>query len=113
MGMDSEIVCIGAYKKELNKYMPYDNDYDDVPEGTIVETTIMCCHTTDISKQLARCLGVEVGDPTTYPLIKDKISWLGLSMITGAEWEWSDCAGWQALEQLLNHGFLCIFRPNY
>ena len=114
MGMDSEILCVGPFKKGLEKYMPYEGDYSEVPENTIVETTIMHCNTSDTSRMIAECLNVEIGKPETYVLKEKGINWLGLGIANvGTEWEYDDTDGIPALESLFKAGFICIFRPNY
>lgn len=115
MGMESEVVCVGVFKQELNKYMFYEGDYDNVPDGTIVETTILCCNTTTSSQSLAGCLGAALGNPITYPVIKSKVDWDGLADMA-AYCNWTSDAGVsdvKALMDLLDAGFVCVFRPNY
>jgi len=109
MGLDSEIVCIGQYKAELNDCMDY--DYKDVPDGTLVSAILLHCSTSSLSSELANCLGVDINDVTTYPIIADKINKLSLKSINSIEWD--DHLEVDKFIRLLNNGFICIFRPNY
>ena len=113
MGTQAEILCVGKYKKCINSFMEYSNDYDDVPEGTIVDNTIMRCESTHASRELAEHLKVEIGKPTTYQIKEKNVDWSAISQMSGQGWEYDDTDGVPALEAFLKAGFICLFKPNY
>jgi hypothetical protein len=112
MGTQAEILCVGKYKKCINSFMEYPNDYDDVPEGTIVENTIMRCESTHASRELAERLNVEIGNPVTYIIKHENVIWSSFNDDI-PYWLYDDTDGVPALEAFLKAGFICIFSPNY
>lgn len=63
MGMDAIVFGCGPFKQELLKknLLPYPDDwYKDIPEGQIICGILCTMPTSDSSRMLARCLGVDI-----------------------------------------------------
>ena len=115
MGMDADIICVGPFSRKVLDCLNYDKEnYENVEEGTPVSATICGCNTTDQSRELGRCVGVE--DPydfSTHHITEDKVNWTALSLMQFEVDYAEKCSQWRRLEILIQNGFTCIYQPNY
>lgn len=74
MGMDAIVFGVGSFYKEIIDLMPYpDRWYEDVAEGEQVCGTVAYAQTTDESKLLAWCVGVDI-DSMNWTISPHRIS---------------------------------------
>ncbi len=63
MGMDAVLYAVGHFHQDLAQYLEYDPMfYADTIEGAPVITTVVSCHTTSMSKGLAKALDIDPWD---------------------------------------------------
>jgi hypothetical protein len=110
MGMDANIICIGPFSHDIIDCLNYDaEDYEGTEEGKLISVTLCHCNTTDQSNELARCFKeLDSHDFNTHHITEDRVQWISLSMM-----EFENPSQWERLEKLLQHGFTCIYQPNY
>jgi hypothetical protein len=110
MGMDATVLCIGPFSPDIAHCLQYSTkDYEGTTVGMPVVTELLGCPSTDSSMELARILGVEPFDFNTHWINTDKVKWDEFS--EELIWGMDDDA--VHLRTLLDHGFICVYRPNY
>jgi hypothetical protein len=107
MGMNSDVIAVGAFKQSLIEYLDYPaHFYSGLNEGsTIITTAVGEQSTTYQSNLLADALGCNADDFSTHVIDKDAVNWLELEQIVGEH----EARG---LYAFLDAGFTAYFRPN-
>lgn len=91
MGMDAEVIAIGPYRSYLSDCMDYPAyDYKNVPDGSMVITSVFVCETSSASVELADAFGVDPWDFSQHHLDPIRFS---AEYITSAQEEGSAIRG--------------------
>lgn len=112
MPTNANVICIGPYKDEIKDHLDYKAaDYEGVPTGTPVISTLFHCNTSGQSNRLAEVLGCDPMNHNTHPIISANVNWADLHDLSesGIEWDESSIG---ALTALLLYGFVCIYQPD-
>ena len=112
MSMNSMILAIGPFSKDIAKYLVYPEDYySDTKEGTLVNAEFFNCVSTTQSCELAEALGItDPYDFNQYHIqTKRQINKLKLRELF--IWDWEE--DYKGLVKLLKKGFTLLYCPNY
>lgn len=115
MGMNSTMYAIGKFHKEVIGCMPYPADhYKGVKKGSQVIAWVCSMRTTDSSKMMAECFGI---DPWNFnqhifkPNI-DNIDFEDLKLILDTAGDTQDIGVEKTVKLLIKYDFMFIYFPN-
>lgn len=112
MGMDSELLAVGPYGREVADVLGYPADfYSDTPEGAMIITPVILCETDGTSYLLADALGIR---PWAFEehcdiLSRTKLEDVDLELLARAAQNTDDVA---VFLKLASNGFKFYFLPN-
>ena len=110
MEMDAEVMAMGPFSGSIADCLEYRTEYyADVPAGTTVFSQLFCCVTSDQSRELAECFGVDPWDLSRHEVTLVQADFARLRDLAG-DFE----GGVEEVEQfrrLSEAGFRFWYRP--
>ncbi|MCD0169308.1 hypothetical protein [Deinococcus sp. 23YEL01] len=74
MGLDAEVLAIGAFRRDLVEFLEYPADfYKNTRDGATVIVTVFQAVTSDLSYELASYFGIDPWDFNSHVLDPEKV----------------------------------------